>query len=226
MAPMDSSLLIFQSIWFHWTACLFPIFIKGPNFVSKYSVSRNFRWIWIFDQLKFLTIAWRNNSLFLAQIQFQGYMLIHLDQYAGDQSNKYCDLIGWRIRNLQLVTYLRMNWDEVGWIDSITSFQSDGIDLPHRWCFSDCIVLVSDWPDIDITVVSGHLIGWFKKRHKILEHVWTRIWGNCCPETRINDSACFHIGLVNILFLDEWYKNEGFLGHNRVIFWITGFGAE
>ena len=127
--------------------------------------------------------------------------------------------IKWPIRIMITITYLCMNWNKIRWIDSITSFQRDGIDLPHRWRFSDCIILVSDWPDIDITIVSGHLIGWFEKWNKILEHVWTGIWSNCCSETRIYNPTCFHICLVDILFwmndFSHFRSLQVILGHFR-----------
>ena len=102
-------------------------------------------------------------------------------------------------------TYLSMNRDKIWWIDSPTSLQSDWIDLPHRGCFCDRIVLVSDWPNIDITVVSRKLIGWLEEWNEILEHMWTRIRGNRSTKTGINNSTCFHVGFVNIFFLDGWF---------------------
>ena len=193
MVLMGSLLRIFQLIQFHWMVCPSSVFTWGrqKNFADQY-----FRVLDVFDESIFSeprpeeTIVCFSSKFSSKNICWSISISVWM--------TSLINTISWLVDKSK--TYLSMNRDEIWWIYSSTSLQSDWINLTHRWCFCYCIILVSNWPDIDITIVSRQLISWFEEWNEILEHVWTWIWSHGCAKTGINNSTCFHVGLVNIFF--------------------------
>ena len=192
MVAMGLSLRIFQLIQFHWMVGLSLIFTwDRESYGQSIFLSHwYYRWIGLSEprpeetivcftsKFSSKNICWSIAiSMWMTSLIITMSLLVEVSQ-----------------------TNLSMNWDKIWWIDSVTSLQSNWINLTHWWCFCYCIVLVSHWPDIDIAVVSRQLIGWLEKWNEILEHVWTWIWSHRCAKTGINNSTCFHVGLVNIFF--------------------------